>query len=402
MRISTSLIHTQNVRNMQSQTSGLVRTQQQLSTGKQILNPSDDPGTASRILDLNDALNKITQHEDNASFAKQRLSVEEAALGSVENILQRVRELTVQAGNLAVLDQPAKVAIVEEINQLNNEIFDIANTKDANGEYLFAGFQSSTQPFTLDSAGNAIYNGDQGQLSLQIGSNRQIASNDSGADVFQLIRNGNGDFITDNASTNTGNGIITTGSVQNPAAFLSNDYSIRFTSATTFEVDNTTTGATNIIGSQTYTEEAVISFDGMEMSISQTPANGDTFSVNASRNQSIMNSLNELSNSILTSQDTEAGKAQYAQGIANALNNIDRSMDNIINIRTRVGARLNSIDVQQDDNDARKLQFTSVRSQIQDLDYAEAISRLTFQTTALQAAQQSFVQVRNLSLFNYI
>lgn len=402
MRVSTSFIHTQNVRNMLQQQSDLIRTQQQLSSGKQNLVPSDDPSTASRILDLNDALNKIQQHEENASFAVQRLSVEESVLASAENLLQRVRELTVQAGNSAVLDVTAKDAIAEEITQLNEQLFDLVNTRDVNGEYLFSGFQTGTQPFTVDAAGNYIYNGDQGQLALQIGANRQVVTNDSGADVFQLIRNGNGSFITDNNAANTGNGLISTGSVQNPGAFLSNDYTIRFTSATTFEVDNNTTGALNILGAQTYTEDALISFDGLEVAISQAPATGDSFTVNASRNQSVMTTLSDLVNNIRLSQDSFAGDAQYEQGIANALNNIDRSMDNIINTRTKVGARLNSIDFQKDDNDARQLQFTTVKSQIEDLDFAEAISRLTFQTTALQAAQQSFVRVQNLSLFNFL
>lgn len=402
MRVSTSFIHTQSVRNMLQQQTDVIRTQQQLATGKQNLVPSDDPSTASRILDLNDALNKLQQYGENSNFATQRLSVEESVLASVENLLQRVRELTVQAGNSAVLDVTAKEAIAEEITQLNEALFDLANTKDVNGEYLFSGFQTGTQPFTIDAAGNYIYNGDQGELALQIGDNRQVVTNDSGADVFQLIRNGNGSFITDNNAANTGNGLISTGSVQDPAAFLSDDYTIRFTSATTFEVDNNTTGAVNILGVQTYTEDALISFDGIEVAISQTPATGDSFSVNASRNQSIMTTLSELVNSIFSSQDSFSGDAQYAQGIATALNNIDRSMDNIINTRTKVGARLNSIDMQIEDNDARQVQFTSVKSQIEDLDYAEAISRLTFQSTALQASQQTFALVKDLNLFNFI
>jgi len=402
MRVSTSFIHNQNVKSMLQQQSDLIKTQQQLASGKKNLSPSDDPSAAARILGLNDALNKITQHEENAVFATQRLSIEETTLASAENILQRVRELSIQAGNTATLDIPAREAIAQEIFELNEALFDLANIKDSNGEYLFSGFQSSTQPFTLDAAGNYIYNGDQGQLALQIGNNRQVLSNDSGADVFQLVRDGNGDFATDNDATNTGNGLISTGSVQNPATFLSDDYIIRFTSATTFEVDNVTTATANIIGSQTYVEGGSISFDGLEVAISRSPANGDVFNVDASRNQNVLTNLQDLVNVIRNSPDSFPGEAQYSQGIATAINNIDRSMENFINIRTKVGARLNSIDVQNNDNDARKLQFSSIRSQIEDLDFAEAISQLTFQTTALQAAQQSFVKVQGLSLFNFI
>lgn len=402
MRVSTSFIHSQGIRNIIDQQGELLRTQQQLASGKRNLAPSDNPSDASRILDLNDALNKLTQHKENASFATQRLGVEESTLTSVANLLQRVRELSIQAGNIGVLDTPAREAIAEEVSQLNDQLFDLANTKDVNGEYMFSGFKSSTQAFTINAAGGYDYNGDQGQLSLQIGNNRQVVSNDSGADVFQLIRNGNGDFISDNDIANTGNALISPGSVQDPAAFLSDDYTIRFTSDTTFEVDNDTSGAVNILGVQTYTEGAAISFDGLEVAITQTPLNGDSFSVTASRNQDMFSTLKDLSDTILNSADTSAGDAQYSQGIANAINNIDRGLDNIINVRTKVGARLNSIDAQKDDNEARSLQLTSVKSLVEDLDFAEAISKLTFQTTALQAAQQSFVRIQGLSLFNFI
>lgn len=402
MRISSASVFNQGIQSILQQQTEVYRTQDQLSRGVKNLVPSDDPSAASRVLDLDEAIAQITQYEENANFATQRLGLEESTLDSAQNLLQRVRELAVQAGNSATQTPVTKYAIAQELREKLDEVFDYANTRDAGGEYVFSGYQSNVQAFTRDALGNFTYNGDQGKLALQIGSNRQVVASDSGAEVFQLIRNGNGDFSTDVNITNTGNGKITTGSVVNPGAFQAEDFTIRFTSPTTFEVDNTTTGAVNVIGVQTYTEDAAINFNGIEVNINGAPAAGDSFIVNASRNQDLFTTIQNLITRIENSPDSLSGNALYEQGIANALNDIDRAMENVVNVRTSLGARMNSIDSQAEDNAARKLQLQVVRSDVRDLDYAEAISALTFQTTALQIAQQTFSKVQNLSLFNFI
>lgn len=402
MRVSTTQIHNQGLQSILDQQTKLIKTQNQLSSGEKFLAPSDNPSAASRVLDLDEAIARIIQHEENADFATQRLGVEESSLASIENILQRSRELALQAGNTATQTSVTRQAIAGELKENLDQLFDIANSKDANGEYLFAGFQSSSQPFTTDGLGNFTYNGDQGQIALQIGSTRQVVANDSGAEVFQLIRNGNGSFSVDANSTNTGNGIISTGSVQNPALYQAQDFTITFTSATTYDVFNVTTGVPVPPAARPYTEGGAINFNGIEVDISGTPATGDVFTVNASRNQDMFTTLYDLIDTIENSPDDLAGNAQFAQGIANALNDIDRAMDNVIDVRTSVGGRMNSIDSQADDNAARKLQYQSIRSQIKDLDFAEAISKMTFESTALQVAQQTFARVQNLSLFNVI
>jgi flagellar hook-associated protein 3 FlgL len=77
-------------------------------------------------------------------------------------------------------------------------------------------------------------------------------------------------------------------------------------------------------------------------------------------------------------------------------------MQKVIDTTTSIGGRLNSIESQQLDNEDKKLYLQGVLSELKDLDYAEAISNLTFQTTALQIAQQTFVKVQGLNLFNFL
>ena len=646
MRVSTSLIHMQGVQNILEQQAKLLRTQDQLSSGEKYLSPSDDPSAASRVIDLDEAISQIEQYDENGNYVTQRLNLEETTLTSVNNVLQRVRELAIQAGNTGTYDLQGEQAIASELREKLNELFDYANTRDENGDYIFSGFQSRTQAFTTDGVGNYFYNGDEGQLALQIGSNRQVVANDSGAEIFQFLRQGNGTFSVDAHSTNGGTGRISTGTVQTPSLYQAHDFSIVMEQVFPFNIDTTgnagtlavtsssvtntlhadlsnpvhlyfdpanpagtfdvidtstgavlqndvvyaggmtvsqngwqiqlagapqvgdllsvdlitdppqfeydvineTTGAT-VLANQTYSDGGVIAFNGVEVAVSGEPADGDVFSVQASRYQDVFSMVEALtaslenpagsevrglfggdyinngfgagetvtfdlnfdgqtinfsvtpptptnnevatammatiaaeptivanpdgsftlpgstpgasvtfrrvgdnieftteggtlsnpnsvvidnitdvatgdavlsigsSGSSVTTQTTldaavvgdtasylvgSSPRSHLNQRIDNALNNLNRSMDKIISVQTSIGGRLNSTETQASDNEDKKLYLQGVRSDLKDLDFAEAISNMTFQTTALQIAQQTFARVQNLSLFDYL
>lgn len=738
MRISTSFFYSQGLSNMLDQQAKLLRVQDQLGQGVKNLSPSDDPSAAARVLGLNQSITKIDQYGENAIYAKQRLELEESSLDSVNLVLQRVRELTIQAGNIGTGDVQTRNAITSEIKQRIDELLELANKRDVNGDYLFSGFKSRTQPFFSDGAGNYTYNGDQGQMDVKIGNTRQVTVSDSGADVFQKIRTGNGTFTVDSSLVNDGTGIMRQGSVISTKDYVAHDYMVQFrkedenlsakftasssplsidysaTPATfdisvndsavtpvTFATDmtgqsplvvakavatqiNTTMGqdvvkgyvdsngnmiietlekegeksnitvsnisapaanlglvAINVTGTnepleeeryfdvvdltlspgtvtssdigaagvdiydadqsavitgandlslgadfdtgaptsiafnvngaqksvslsgvhnaagvtsyiqsqvntefgegvlnvsrnatgnivfateeqgadidleiasvnnnvvglvtgtydsgvdrnnqlsiyvdgsktpvdieltagvgvtaatiaaeinaatginstasaaneivinsdqlgqtnaaslvfqgnaleslginivntvvgqpaQQYAAETSFTFDGHEVSIEGEPNGDDVFTIKASRYQDIFTSLQKLVNDLETPPNGENGLsalAQLSQQVGNTLANIDQSQESIINTRTSIGARLNSIESQENQNFAESNQLQKVRSDIIDLDYAEAITQLKFQLTALQAAQQSFAQVQQLSLFDFI
>lgn len=216
MRISTSWFFQQGLNAMMSQQETLARTELQIATGKRILTPADDPSAASKILDLDELIGTITQYQRNADAAEARLELEESMLAEAGDLLQRVRELAVQANNDG-LSTEDRDAIAIEVRQHLDGLLQIANSKDGNNEYLFAGYQISTQPFSHDGMGNFTYAGDQGERLLQIGSSRQVSTGDSGDAVFLHVDDGAGgidsmfsavyDFIVDleagNASQST-------------------------------------------------------------------------------------------------------------------------------------------------------------------------------------------------------
>jgi len=630
MRISSSQLHAAAINSILGQQSSLSEIQLQIATGRKILTPADDPAGSARALNLLQSESATGQYNRNIDIAESRLQFEEVSLTSVTELVQRVRELTVQ-GNNDSLDAEARSLVATEIRQRFDELLTLANTRDSNNEYIFSGFQALTQAFTLNTDGTVSYNGDEGQRFLQVGPSRQVATGDSGADVFGLVGSGNGQFTTRDSALNTGTGVIGPGSITNQNAYVADNYTVILgeqtavtggaiglvdtnandtlqyelrvngtlvytanegdsrtqaqlladinaqvgttnvrayidggqlylantsPTATPITVNETLTGATDgaadtvtgffgsaltgaaptndviynnangylvqdsssaIVASGAYTSGGNIDFNGQRLNITGVPSNGDQFTSSPTTEQDLFATLQTLitqlenpsisipavpttatltgltppvaagggenfqvtidgidlvnvalpgagtftaaqfdtalgvfiganagytiaSGSFATNdlvlqkddgtdlvvaiaQNTTATPAAltglegtatngviadpanttvFHTAMANVLTNLDRNLSNVIDIRARVGARLNSTEDQNNINESSLLQVRSTLSDIQDLDYAAAISQLEQQSISLQAAQQSFVRIQSLSLFNFL
>lgn len=186
MRISNFMISQVSIDNILEQQSALLHTQLQLSSGRKILSPSDDPAGARKILDLNDVISTFDQFQRNSDAAGFSLSLEEKVLTSATDLMQRARELAIQGLN-DTLGVNERENIASEIRQIQDQMISLANTRDSDGQYIFGGFNSTNIPFSGDGSGNFTYAGDQGRKLVQISTTRQIATGDSGFDVFMDI-----------------------------------------------------------------------------------------------------------------------------------------------------------------------------------------------------------------------
>ena len=399
MRISTQQMYLQGVGNIVDKQSNLANLQSQIGSGKRILTPADDPVAAAQVVTIGNAQSQIGQYQKNINMVTQRLGQEDTTLSSATNSIQRIRELVVQANGLG-LSNSDRASIASEVSQRLSELVGYGNTVDGNGDYLFAGNQASAMPFTMDAAGNVTYNGDQGNRQVAISATRSVADSNSGDAVFMSIRNGNGTFATAAAGVNTGTGTINAGSVTNAAAYVPDNFQINFTSATTFDVVDTTSGAT-VLSAQPYTADSSISFNGSTISISGQPASGDSFTVQPSSNQSVFKTVNDFVNALNTPVSTPADRARFNNAASTALTNIDQAMEKFLSVRASVGAREQTIQAQQQSNDDFNTQLTQLRSSLEDTDMVKAVSDLSLQMTTLQAGEQAFVKVQGLSLFNY-
>jgi len=311
MRISTAWAQQMSVNAMNTQQSKLAKVQQQISTGLKVSTPAEDPAAAVRVLDLNKTISKTDQYQSNISTARSRLNVEESALDTGSNILFRVQELTIQAMSSAIVNSDDRLAIKFEIDELTEQLAGIANTQNANGEFIFAGELSTKSPFAKDVNDQYIYQGGTVQRSLQIGDTRQVADGDLGINVFENI------------------------SSTSPVADINDNRSIFNT----------------------------------------------------------MKALSDWFNGDFADNDPE---------VTNILGDLDGALNSFLQARTSVGGRLNALDNQELQNEKFVLDTKTTLSETQDLDYADAISQFHLQSTALQAAQQTFSKVNKLSLFDYL
>lgn len=397
MRVSTSGAYASGLSAMQRLQVALDQTQRQISSGRRILTPSQDPLAASRALEIRESIGRLEQFDRNAGVANSRLAQEESSLGSVNNVLQRVRELTLQANN-ATQSIESRRLIAVEMRQRLDQLVQIANQKDGSGNYLFSGNLDSTTPVTRTGA-TFTYNGDQGQRFIQIGEGRQVADGDSGAAVFFNIRNGNGSFVTAPQPGNVGSGVLGPGSVTDPSVWDQGQYTVRFLDPGNYEVVDS---AAAVIAAGTFEDGDTLAFRGIEFSLDGTPAAGDTFTASPSRYQDVFSVIDELATALEQSGSGPAATASLGNSVNTGLQNIDQAIGNILDVRVAVGSRLTAIESQIDSNGAFKLTYQETLASIEDLDYAEALSRLSLQASTLEAAQQSFIRTQSLSLFNYL
>lgn len=300
MRISTNTIYQTAISKISTLQAEQSKIQQQIASEKRVLTPSDDPIAASRALSISSSQSQNTQFANNRQVANTSLTGLDTSLGSITELL--VSSRTNLVGSAGTLSADQRTVLSTNLKASLKTLIGFANTKDATGNYMYAGFNSDTAAFTATASG-ATYNGDSNQQLLQVDSQRKMVVNAPGDSVFQA----------------GGNDVFST-------------YSDLIT-------------------------------------ILDNPASTD---------------------------------ADVTNGVAAALASMDTAISTVANVRSSVGTRLNEIDALNDSGASRDLQYAQALSELVDLDYAQAISDLSQRKVILEAAQQSFVQITGLSLFNYI
>ena len=397
MRLSTLTLQQNPVTAMLRQQATLSRTQNEIATGRRVAQPSDDPSAAARIEGLERTLSASGQFATNANLVTNRLSLEEQTLADAGNVLQRVRELTIQA-NGGALDPASRRMIGAELRQRLDEMVDLANRKDASGAYLFAGTSTGTEPFSRSAPG-VTYSGDSLGRAVQVGPSQRVVDGHSGAEVFMNIVAGNGTFTTAAAAGNQGSGSIDTGSVVDPAAWVAGDYSLQFTTAGSYSVRDA--GGTQVAAGG-FTPGQAIEFQGVRVTVKGAPATGDSFAITRAGNEDLFTTLDRLIATVESPGTNAAQGAQRVTAIGGLLQQLDQGMDHLLTVRAEVGARLSALDSATSARESFELEVNATLAQVRDLDYAEAIGRMNTQMVALQAAQQSYTRVAQLTLFDYL
>jgi flagellar hook-associated protein 3 FlgL len=409
MRVTQSLNQLNFISAMTTLERNLSQTQNQIATNLSFTTPSQNPVAAGEVNNYNQALSQSQQYDTNANSAQGRLSIEDNAMSQVQNALQSLRTLALQANSGTQSDQN-RAAIATQATQIQASLVSLANTQDGNGEYIFGGFSTQTTPFALSATG-ATYSGDQGQRLVQIAAGQTIADSDNGAAVFNSIKTGNGTFTATAGAGNTGGGVLGTTTVSNSAAYDGKPFSIQF-AVTTAPLTGVVTTTYNVLDSTgtvvpsasalPYTSGQAISYDGLQVTLTGQPAAGDTFNVAPSTNQSLFATVQNLVTALQTATGSTASQAKLNNSVNAAINNIDQALDHTSTVRSDIGGRLNAITTQLSVSGSQQIQLKSSISTLQSLDYASALTTLTEQSTTMNAAMQAYTLTQGLSLFKFL
>lgn len=411
MRISTNQIYQRALNSLMNQQLRLSKLSDQINTGLRVLTPSDDPIASAQIELINQRISFTEMLQKNRQSVESGLSYQEGILGNTVATLQSLREIQIQAGNSAYTEEDRK-ALGIEAKSLLIQLQDYANSKDSNGNYMFSGAQSATQAISLNASGNYVYNGDNTQRFQAITGSLQIAINDTGDDLFMRIPNGNGRFtITQTATPNAGTASVTTGSVDNAAAYIPDNYTMSFATNSQGQLVVMVSGALsgNVVpptgladDAPVYQEGAAITFNGMGMTLSGTPQAGDAFSINPSQNESVFSTVQRMIVNLNKPFSSAVDKAATQTENNQLLAQVDSALTNILNAQSDVGSRLNQLDFADKTNTNFIDTSKEVLKKLREIDPNQAYTDYALQLNNLEVARQSFIRVQGLSIFNYM
>lgn len=396
MRIATANAFDTGIDTIARRQAELNALQDQLTTGKRVNRASDDPAAAARAERAMASIGRSDTSQRAVDASKVLMTQAESTLGDAGTLLQRARELMVSAGNASYGDAERK-GIADELQSLRDQLLSIANTGDGAGTYLFGGQGSTQKPF-VDTASGVQYVAANGEMRTETPTGLPLTTD--GQAAWLQARTGNGVFVT-SAAPGVLNATIDSGQVSDPSALTGADYTLQFSvsgGATTYAVLKN--GLPTAVTAAPYVSGQAITIDGMTVSVSGTPANGDQFQIAPSTpTLGVFGALDQAIAGLKTPGRTGA---QIAQANADGLRDIDSVLGNLETARAATGQVLNRIDSETSRLDAQKLASTTERSNAEDVDMVHAISDFQSKQSGYDAALKSYAMVQRLSLFQYV
>jgi flagellar hook-associated protein 3 FlgL len=369
--------------------------QQQLASGKQLLSPADDPLATHYLQKLEQQTKQLEQYTDAIVLTRNRLEHQEVMINDTEQFADKAKRLTMETIN-GSLSQEDRAAKAREIEELARNFIALANNQDESGNYTFAGTKPKTQPFFVDNQGTIAYAGDDYQRKMKISNSMEIAASDPGSKLFMNIDNPLGDYQPDYQLTPASELLLQRATNRDPQD--EGIYKVTFV-----DMGNKTYGYQlerngTVVDAGDFEPSKGISYQGLSIDVKGQISKGDSIILEPKRSFSIFDTFKgamEWSEAPVSDASASAKLHQFTQEFHAAFIHLTQA-------RTDVGARLNTLDIQEQQHDDFRLSLAKSKSTFEDLDYSKAVIDFNENTRALQASQQAFGKTKDLTLFNYL
>jgi len=391
-RISTQMLYNPSLSGLFGTQQRLAQLQKQLDSGQKILSAKDDPVAAAAIIDTERALAVLQQGGRNADAVQHRLGLQDNALDQVGELLNQVNERMLAAAD-ASLSADDRKSIALELHGIRDGLLALANSRDGQGRFLFAGTADQHPPFSYE-AGRVHYHGNHTQRQIEIAPGIKIKDTLPGTDIFMRIRSGNGILEASADATNTGTAVITglDGAPKNAASYF-----LRFAENNTWEVRDRNK---QLVESGTWTPGESLVCQGIRLHLEGIPAKGDGFEIGPARTDDVFTMLDELEQTLCMDSATPGARAVQQNRLQASLRSLSQAREQVLDARTQGGAQLKQLETTADLRAANSLSLNESLSALRNLDYAQSIGDYKLQSTALQASQLVFTQMQAMSLFN--
>lgn len=423
MRISTSMQYRNHLSYLQTANSRVDQASMQYNTGKLFQTAGENPGGMSASMKYESDIASYKQYGLNAKIVADALSQEETALGQIYETMSSIQTRLIQAVN-GTLDDGSRAALAEDIKQAQAQLYNTMNTKNAEGEYIFSGAQSSQPTFELTSAGKYVCKADGSSKNVNVSPNLTVQTTDSGLNIFENVH-----LAADFSSTATdqnGGAKAYQGSISdydqfnalyskyfnkgvdgNPATNQQNTLTIEVQANGKFQLKD---AQGNDIGDPGEIKDGKIIVKGMEFVVPDNSAVGDKISIVLKEPESdnILNQLTHIIDALnkpidnADPADVTALRAQLTRDIVKMQENLNIAKKQVDTYRGLVGARGANIDDIIKSNESLHDIKKEANANVSEIDAFEAVSNLLVTQNALQVAQQSYNIVHSTSLFDFM
>jgi flagellar hook-associated protein 3 FlgL len=400
MRISTGQMFQQNTNSILEKQSATNTIMAQISSGKRVNTAGDDPVAAIGIDNLKQKNTLVEQYEKNIDYATNHLAISESKIGSAETLISSMREQLLRGAN-GSLSSVERQMIADEMRSGLEELQSIANSQDESGNYMFAGNQTNSEPFAFDANGEIVYSGDSGVRKSIVASGIEMATNIPGDSAFMNAPNPLGDYGVNYLPSQQGGFTVSSAKITDESSHVSDTYTFNFVAnGAGVDLEVLSSGGTAVKTVANFDPTNAVSFNGIDVKLSGTPAAGDSFTLEPMENVSIFDSFSKALALLETSDGTNT--AQGDSQLAQLLNDIDSGQNQVSTARGIAGNNLKNLESISTNHLEEKIINSSTLSILEDLDYAEAITEFEKQQLALNAVSSVFSKVGSLSLFDYI
>jgi len=402
MRVATANAYDSTIELLAKRQAELATQQERIATGKRVLKPSDDPVAATLAETAANRLSRVQADARALEFSRTSLQQAESALGESGDLLQRVRELLVSAGN-GSFGPSEREDIARQLEGLREQLIGVANLRDNAGRTLFGGLGGAQTPF-VDTYGppasGVVFGGQRGQAAAGDTSLPQALDGDA---IWMRIPSGNGSFTLSLDPSNTGGINTSIGTVTDPSMLTGAQYEISFAEVAgemQFTVFDQTNGVP-VLSDVPYVAGQTVAFEGLSFQMMGSPAAGDRIELRPATEPTDIFRVVQDAIDALRYQGSNRSAHQF-QELGRVMQEVDAGMDRVLLARGRVGEWLNRADSLQSLLTGRANDYEIEKSQLEDLDMIKGISDFQTKQVALEAALKSYAQVQRMSLFQYV